>query len=206
MEPTARSRGIPRADALEQRQRRRRARSLCGAALVTAGAIYLASPYLALWSFGSALRRHDDAALAASVDWSLLRASLKQSMGLAQANRNPSQNSSQNLGQQDDLPAFGTSFVHHLVSHMIDVDVTPARLDALLAGDGLVKARQHAMGWPHGLMVSPDQFQATIPVQGERPVVLDMRIEQWRWKIVRITIPAALLQHEAGMTLTDVPG
>ncbi len=189
-----------RAGASEGRSQRRRARRLCCASFVIACVLYLASPYVALWSFGSAVRHHDDALLRTSVDWRLLCGSLKQSMGLVQASRSGS--------QPDELPAFGASFEHRVASRMIDTDVTPARLDSLLngeglLGEGLIEPRHRAIGWPHGVMISPDSFQATILIQGDPPVVVDMHIEKWRWKITRIIIPAEMLRQDANSSVAS---
>ena len=51
-----------------QHRRRRRAHRLCTTAMATAGALYLASPYVMLWSAGMAMQRHDHNVLCASLD------------------------------------------------------------------------------------------------------------------------------------------
>ncbi len=164
-------------------RKRRRAIRLSVAAMAGSCVLYLASPYAALWTMGTALQRHDDAALCASLDWKLVRSGLKDSLGL----RPPVQR----VSQQDDLPGFGESFAVGVASGMIDDDITPERLDAMLSGPAM--QGHGATGLPHGFFVSPARFQAEIRIAGEAPVEISMRIEKWRWKITRIRLPDDML-------------
>ena len=93
---------------------RRRGRRICLGALTMAGVLYLASPYIMLWSMGSALRLHDDAALRTALDWESVRAGLKQSLGLIQP--------VQQVSDRDELPGFGDTFASGVASGMIDQD------------------------------------------------------------------------------------
>ncbi len=161
-------------------RRQRQARRACVTSLAAAGLLYVASPYAALWSLGEALQRHDKAALCASLDWTLVRDSLKQSLGL-------SRGGIQQVSQQDELPDFGASFATGLASGMIDEDITPERMDSILSNPAL-NGRSRA-GLPHGFFVSAAQFEARVPAAGPAPVEISMRIEKWRWKITRVRIP-----------------
>ena len=170
-----------------RRRDRRRAGQVSVGAMAAACLLYLASPFAALWSTGVALQRHDDAALSASLDWKLVRSGLKEALGL----RPPVQR----VSQQDELPGFGESFVVGVASSMIDEDITPERLDAMLSAPAM--QGHGAAGLPRGFFVSPARFQAEIRMNGEAPIEISMRIEKWRWKITRIRLPADMLTPPA---------
>ncbi len=173
--------------------RRRRAAQVSVGALAAACLLYLASPFATLWTMGVALQRHDEAALCASLDWKLVRSGLKESLGL----RAPVQR----VSQQDDLPGFGESFAVGVASGMIDDDITPERLDAMLSAPAM---RGHgAAGLPHGFFVSPARFQAEIRINGEAPIEISMRIEKWRWKVTRIRLPEDMLAPPAATHLAS---
>ncbi len=166
---------------------RRRVAQVSVGAMAAACLLYLASPFATLWTMGVALQRHDDAALCASLDWKLVRSGLKDSLGL----RPPVQR----VSQQDDLPGFGESFATGVASSMIDDDITPERLDAMLSAPAM--QGHGAAGLPRGFFVSPTRFRAEIRMSGEPPVEISMRIEKWRWKITRIRLPADMLTPPA---------
>ena len=162
---------------------RRRGRRICLGALTMAGVLYLASPYVMLWSMGSALRLHDDTALRTALDWESVRAGLKQSLGLIQP--------VQQVSDRDELPGFGDSFASGVASGMIDQDITPQRLDTMLDVPAL---RGHgARHLPRGFFTGPARFRMEIPLPGMAPVGITMRIEKWRWKITRVDVPEQLL-------------
>ena len=162
---------------------RNQARRLCIASFIVAALLYLASPFAALWSVSMALQRHDEAALCASLDWKLVRASLKQSLGLKAG--------VQNVSEQDDLPAFGASFANNIASGMIDDDITPQRLNRILTAPAMRQRR--SSGWPRGFFASPDRFVASLRSAGEAPVVISMHVERWRWKITSVAMPADMV-------------
>ncbi len=178
--------------ALRQSRRRRAVRVSAGA-MAAASVLYLASPFATLWSMGTALQRHDDAALCASLDWKLVRSGLKDSLGLRAPVRR--------VSQQDDLPGFGESFAVGVASSMIDDDITPERLDAMLSAPAM--QGHGAAGLPHGFFVSPARFQAEIRIRGEAPIEISMRIEKWRWKITRIRLPDDMLTAPAATHLAS---
>ena len=168
-------------------RRRRRANRVCVGAMTMAGMLYLASPYMTLWSMGAALQSHDKTALCASLDWEQVRSGMKDELGL----RRPVQQ----VSQQDELPGFGESFVTGIASGMIDDDITPERLGTMLKG---AKARQHgATALPRGYFVGPARFEARIQVAGDTPIEITMRIEKWHWKVTRVTLPEDLMNPPA---------
>jgi hypothetical protein len=167
--------------------RRRQATRICAGAMAMAGCLYVASPYVALWSMGAALQRNDRGALCSSLDWEQVRAGLKDSLGLQRPVRQ--------VSQQDELPDFGTSFVSNVASGMIDDDITPERIDTMLSGLG-----SHADGTttlPHGFFAGPARFEVQVGTAGRAPIRITMRIEKWRWKITRITLPESMLNPAA---------
>ena len=171
---------------------RRRAHRLCAGAMTMACALYLASPYMMLWSAGMALQRHDHSVLCASVDWGSVREGLKNQLG--------PQHPVQQVSQQDELPGFGESFASNVAAGMIDDDVTPERLDTILSSamPGSGTAKGHVMsGRPRGYFVGPAHFEAEIRMAGSAPIEISMHIEKWRWKITRITLPDDMLTPAA---------
>lgn len=162
---------------------RRRARRICLASFSIAGLLYLASPFMTLWSLAAAVRSHDQTALQSGLDWKLVRRGLKQSLGVA---------SLQKAGMTDELPGFGDSFAAGVASGMIDEDISPARLGAIL--DSAALHRSSASGLPHGTFTAPDRFLATIPTGSSEPLTLVLVVKQWRWKIVQVVVPQPLFQ------------
>jgi hypothetical protein len=163
-------------------------------AMTTACAFYLASPYVMLWSAGTALKRHDRAALCSSLDWEQVRAGLKDTLGLRPV---------QQVSQQDELPGFGESFATGVASGMIDEDVTPERLDTILSSamsSGTATRTHAAAGLPRGYFAGPAHFVAEIRMSGGAPIEISMRIEKWHWKITRITLPEDMLIPPAAPT------
>ncbi len=164
----------------------RRARRIAISTLAISGALFAASPYMALWSAGYAVSHHDRAALRGSLDWQQVRLSLKHSLGL--------QSPVRQVAQQDELPDFGESFATNVASGMIDDDITPERLDGMLSR---IPAGARTARLPPGHFTGPASFIADIPVANSPPVRVSMRIEQWHWKITAIDLPASLLSPPA---------
>jgi len=166
-----------------ERHHARRARRLCLASFSVAGLIYLASPFLSLWSLAGAVTRDDQTALRSDCDWERVRDGLKRSLGLPGLQK----------ASDDELPAFGESFAAGVASGMIDEDVSPARLGEILRNP----VWRHGAGarLPRGTFVAPARFEATIPTAGGEPIVIDLAVEKWRWKVVHVSIPQRLMQE-----------
>lgn len=164
-------------------RKRRHANHVSAGAMAAAGMLYLASPYMTLWSMGTAVQSHDKAALCASLDWERVRNGLKDSLGL----RPPVQQ----VSQQDELPGFGESFVTGVASGMIDDDITPERVGTMLSG--LTTRMRGGTALPRGYFAGPARFEARIQVAGEAPIEITMQIEKWHWKITRIALPKDML-------------
>ena len=89
------------------------------------GTTYLSSPYVALYRLGRDLHAGDCAALASDVDWNQVRAGFHAQMAEAAA-------AAAHARGRRRLPAFGASFVTHVVNHVIDRVVTPEGLVAVV--------------------------------------------------------------------------
>ena len=174
-------------------RQRRHASRVCGGAMAAAGLLYIASPYMTLWSMGAALQNHDKVALCASMDWEQVRSGLKDALGLRQP--------VQQVSQQDELPGFGESFVTRVASGMIDDDITPARLDTMLKG--VTSQMRSGASLPRGYFAGPARFEAQVRVPGEAPIRITMQIEKWHWKVTRITLPADMLNPPARTNLAS---
>ncbi|MCQ8242075.1 DUF2939 domain-containing protein [Rhizosaccharibacter radicis] len=166
---------------------RRRARRCCLSTLCLSALLFAGSPLAALWQMGTALQQRDLRTVEASLDWSSVRDGLRNDMPAM-------------LGLQpvdDDLPGFGESFASNVAVQAVDQEVTPARLPTLLSQMRSAAAPGPATAMPgwYGLVqagfAAPNLFQATFQLSPKgQPVRVSLRIEQWRWKIVRIELPS----------------
>ena len=78
---------------------------------------------------------------------------------------------------------------------MIDEDITPQRLGSMLGSPSIQSHSGTRL--PHGFFTSPTRFEARIATSGPAPIEITMQIEDWRWKVTRITVPEALLNPPA---------
>lgn len=170
---------------------KRTLRLICAASITATAALYIGSPYVALWSMGWALKHHDDAELRTVLDWGQVRDGFKQSVGVSSG---PS--AGVPISQQrDELPGFGESFASGVASRTIDADITPQRLDAMLSAPML--RQQASGGLLHGAFHGPAGFEAEVRMRDEPPIEISMQIEKWHWKITRIRVPQDLLTGSA---------
>ncbi|GBQ83174.1 DUF2939 domain-containing protein [Asaia krungthepensis] len=149
--------------------------------------IYALSPYLALWSLSSALRNHDTTTLAQHIDWSALTTSLKAEAIDALIGPPPA---------ADDLPDFGSSFASGAVSHAIDTRLTPDLIMTFATQMTAMPAHRVAPSLRElysrlsAHFVSPLRFEAGLVTSpGQKPAIVHMKFEQWRWKITEIDLP-----------------
>ncbi len=150
------------------------------------GTTYLSSPYVALYRLGRDLHAGDCAALAADVDWNQVRAGFRaQEAGAAPP---PLAHAA-----ADELPAFGASFVTHVVNHVIDRVVTPEGLVAAVDAPreavppvALPKARMR-LDW--GFFDGPRSFVARLHTAERGVIAVQMRLEGTSWRVVRVMLP-----------------
>lgn len=172
---------------------RQTARKVCVGASAAAFGLYLASPFVTLWTVGTSLQTHDMASLGHVINWGSLDASIKHQ---ALSGLNLLQPAS------DDLPEFGSSFASTAVSNAVDINVTQANLGTLVdeAMPAALPAKQPAPSL--GALISKtsfrfarlDQFEASVPLPGherETPLKIEMRIQGWHWKITKVDFPVA---------------
>ncbi|WP_246395925.1 DUF2939 domain-containing protein [Gluconacetobacter tumulisoli] len=175
--------------------RRQQARRICAVTLVMSLSLFVASPFVTLWSVSSALQANDMRALGSFLNWRAVRTSLK------------SQIVDSVVGTQasaDDLPEFGSSFATAAVSNAVDLNVNATNLGSLVGQVMPVtpavplESRVAILHHVHVRFLRPDMFEASIAVPGhdqETPLHLQMRIQGWRWKITRVDLPSARPGH-----------
>lgn len=161
-----------------------------GAVFVALACIYALSPYLALWSLSSALRSHDAITLSQHIDWSALSTNLKAEAIDALIGPPPA---------ADDLPDFGSSFASNAVSHAIDTRLTPELL--MTVASQMVNAPRATPSFSirqlydriSAHFVSPLRFEARlVTMPGQKPTIVHMKFEQWRWKITGFDLPRSV--------------
>lgn len=166
------------------------ARRVCVGASAAAFGLYLASPFVTLWSIGSALQAHDLKTLGQAINWSELDASIKHQtlsgLHLTQVS--------------DDLPDFGSSFATTAVSNAVDFTVTQANLGTLI-DQAVPAALPASQPMPSFATLAQkasvrftrlDQFEVTVPLpnhEHETPLKIEMRIQNWRWKVTKVEFP-----------------
>lgn len=150
------------------------------------GVTYLSSPYVALYRLGRDLHAGDCAALASDVDWDQVRAGFRAQV--AEAAPAPTR------AAAEVLPAFGASFVTHIVNHVIDRVVTPEGLVAVAAAAPAATARpavprktRMALDW--GFFNGPRSFVAWLHTTGRGVIKVRMRLEGASWRVVRVVLP-----------------
>ncbi len=183
---------------------RRQAGAVSAACLAIALLFYVLSPLATLLSVANGLRHEDVGALRTALDWRSVRLALKADFGgglpvsLASAKISPA---------DDELPGFGESFASTLVSHVVDNEVTPERMMAMLsrAGTGAGQASAGAVSALRSILgrvervafMGPARFEAAIRMSDDpsaQPVCVSMRLERWHWRITQIHLPEQMLQ------------
>lgn len=156
--------------------------------------IYVAYPYLTLWSISKAIQTHDTKYLTKSLNWHSIQDHLKKY--LTQDFHNPSKE------DLDELPDFGTSFATEAVSNAIDHHINHNSLHVLLdyispptlSSSSSLKNKKNALQIymsSHIYFSSPFTMHARIIIPGENmpPLSLTMKLQRWRWKITNISLP-----------------
>ncbi len=191
---------------------RHRAATFSAACLVLSLLFYAVSPLATLLSVANGLRHEDVGALRAALDWRAVRLGLKADFG---GGLPVSLASAKVSAADDELPGFGESFANTLVSRVVDSEVTPERMMAMLsrtgtggtgqAGAGAVAAVGSMLGRVERVaFLGPARFEAAIRMSDDpsaQPVCVSMRLEHWQWKITQIHLPEQMLQ--GGSTLVQ---
>lgn len=160
--------------------------------------IYIAYPYLTLWSISKAIQTHDTKYLTNSLNWHSIQDHLKNY--LTKDFHNPSTDS------QDELPDFGTSFateaVSNAINHHINNDSLHVLLDYIsppsLPASSPLKNKKNALQIymsSHIYFSSPFTMHASITIPGEDipPLKLTLKLQKWHWKITNISLPDQII-------------
>ncbi len=160
---------------------------------------YGAWPFVSLYELRRDVQSHNLPALAADIDWPLLREGLKQDIADGITGE-PGQTLQVNATSNDDLPPFGSGFVTNMAGAMVDQTVTPQHL-ANMAGT-LKAAGAHPMTVSTAYFASLTRFVVALsaaPLSARAPAVrLQMDLVRdgstLRWKITRAWLPPEMLQ------------
>ncbi|QNT77671.1 DUF2939 domain-containing protein [Entomobacter blattae] len=178
--------------------RKRKTLVVSVSALIAASSLYLVSPYFALWSIASAVENNDMPTLGKSINWHSLCDSLQGQASTMLSNTYGIHTVSEDSA---DLPDFGSSFATKAVSNAIKIRVTQENLGTIVkqffptetnSTPKTPSAHQgmHMNGFAH--FISPTTFIVDVSVPGhenETPMEIEMKIQKWRWKIVKILLP-----------------
>ena len=184
---------------------RHRASAVSATCLALALLFYALSPVATLLSVANGLRHEDVAALRGALDWHAVRLGLKADFG---GGLPVSLASAKVSAADDELPGFGESFANTLVSHVVDDEVTPERMMAMLSRSGAGATGQANAGALAAVravldrvervaFLGPARFEASIRMSDDpsaQPVCVSMRLERWQWKITEIHLPEQMLQ------------
>ena len=184
---------------------RRQAAAVSATCLALALLLYALSPVATLLSVANGLRHEDVGALRVALDWRAVRLGLKADFG---GGLPVSLASAKVSAADDELPGFGESFANTLVSRVVDDEVTPERMMAMLsrsgtgaigqAGAGAIAAVRSMLGRVERVaFLGPARFEAAIRMSDDpsaQPVCVSMRLERWQWKITQIHLPEQMLQ------------
>jgi hypothetical protein len=179
---------------------------------------YAATPYIALWRLATALRAGDPRTLEALIDWDAVRGGLKEDVaegivglpeeepeGLAnKADATAGEATAQLAGGT--LPPFGASFMTGIAGTMIDREVTPQHLVALMrqlapaepTPIGPVTLMHALAGIDHAFFDSPTSFTLRMHCAGmdadDPPLRVRLEMHDGTWRVVRAWIPQDLVE------------
>jgi hypothetical protein len=168
---------------------------LAFAVLLTA---YAAWPYVSLYRLTQDLRRHDVGALTTAIDWNQLREGLKEDIadGITGAPAEAATPATAHPAD-DDLPAFGASFVSDMAGNIVDRTCTPQHLAATIAT--LRSAGVQHVVVSRAFFTSPTSFMVALRVANSRDVAVRLRLDLVRagvtldWKVTRAWVPVEML-------------
>jgi hypothetical protein len=165
---------------------------------------YGASPYVAMFQLEMALEHGDAARLEQRIDWISVREGLKQD--IADGIIGPVQTQL----ASNTLPQFGASFMAGIADSMIEHDVTPQNLIAVIRqtqdGDA---AHFTGLGTILHCLTSasfdgPARFNVVIATPSDDPdeghLRLRLELENGTWRVVRAWIPQDMVERAAQRT------
>jgi hypothetical protein len=172
-------------------------------AMAAMAVAYAAYPYLTLYRLNDALRRGDVASVSSHIDWPRVREALAADVS-GEIKGQPA--GGETAAQQDDLPAFGSSFVTGMATHAINDRLTPHGLMVAMAEAAPSSATpSHAAArLESAWFVSPTEFLVQLRLGGEKaetpPLRLRMQLVGGVWKVTRAWLPPDLLMKANART------
>lgn len=171
--------------------------------LVLLIAAYMASPYVALWRLQAALERGDTQALEKSIDWTSIRAGLKDD--IAEGVIGPAQQQA----AADTLPPFGASFITGIADTTVEREVTPQNLIAVIrqmhtpasTTDEANSSPFASFAW--AFFESPTVFNITIRNPDDMDSAhmrLRMVLRHGRWTLIRAWLPQDIIERAGQRT------
>jgi hypothetical protein len=155
------------------------------AGLLSSLALYGGYPALTLYQLQTAVRDGNATALSHLIDWPAVREGIKEDicdLVLDEPN-DPAKN-----GQ---LPAFGASFVRGIAGASVDRAFTAEAL-ATMAHPVEPGHDDAQIDW--AFFSGPLRFNVHVSLAGVAdPVKAELALTGWRWQVVRVWIPPALL-------------
>ena len=161
-------------------------------------ALYVASPYVALWRLGLALRSGNAQFITTHVDWESVRANLVRQVdsdirGVAQPVTEAA---------DDDLPGFGNGFVRGIAHRVVDRSFQPEAVQAALrhlAATG--SGGPSALRW--AFFDGPESFVVSVAMARDgawQTVRVHLQLCGLAWRVTRVDAPPALLAGFAAHT------
>ncbi|MGE3334975.1 MAG: DUF2939 domain-containing protein [Rhodospirillaceae bacterium] len=157
---------------------------LAGAALVLLAAGYVAAgPYLALNEIRDGIVAQDEAALAAHIDFPVLRESMKEQIAAAMTAR-----MEERSGGDPEMVAMGKLFASKMVEVMVDKIATPAGLAMMTSTKGVEEGlnKDNVLA---DFDISYEAWDRAVVTQAEKPdatLILSRQGLSWRWTGVRL--------------------
>ncbi len=163
---------------------------------------YAASPFIALFQLQMALDHGDAARLEQRIDWASVREGLKQD--ISDGIIGPVQ--TQLAGNT--LPQFGASFMAGIANSMIEHDVTPQNLIAVMRqmrNGHESEVQPSIMRCLAGITFDgPASFNVVVSAPGEDPddghLRLRLELQHGTWRVVRAWIPQDMVERAAQRT------
>jgi hypothetical protein len=160
---------------------------------------YAASPFLSLYIMGQAVRHGDVRTLCADVAWNEVREGLKEDIADGMTG---SPEATQVANNNDDLPAFGASFVTGMAGNVVDRTVTPEHLASALATlrNAGVNVRPTLTA---AYFASPTRFEVALRTPQQRATDAPLRLQLdfaagsdgIGWRVTRAWVPESLLSQ-----------
>lgn len=172
--------------------------------LILLVAAYMASPYVALWRLQAALDRGDTQALEKSIDWTSIRAGLKED--IAEGVIGPTQQQA----AADTLPPFGTSFITGIADTTVEREVTPQNLIAVMrqmhappsATDDATSNPFASFAW--AFFESPTVFNITVRNADDDTDTAHLRLRMvlrhGQWTLIRAWVPQDIVERAGQRT------